>query len=116
MSNLFESDVEYFSEVEDIQAELKSAIWDDGTFREFLLDHGLRDTLYEVTFFHRSVADNLKANQIADLKLAPDWAKRAVRLSSQLKSRRTQLRRLVRSEYGDEAVEEINQEVLEDSE
>lgn len=108
---MYEKDVEWFNDDTEIRAELKAAIWTDEDFKQFISDHGLEEALYEVTSFHRSVADNLRSNYITDLSTAPLWAKKAARLGGRLKARRQDLRRVLREARGQEAVDAINDKV-----
>lgn len=106
----FENEIEWITDTADIQDQLKAAIWEDHTFKDFVAEHGLEDTLYEVMTFKRSVADNLRALS----QLPPESRGKhggAVRLNSRLKSRRTQLRAALKGVYGDEEGYEIIQRV-----
>lgn len=107
----YENEVAYFSEFVNDTADLKAAVWSDEDFKDYLSDVGLKETLYEVTSFARSIQENLRTNKITDLTTAPPWATKAVRLLATVKSRRQQLRRVVREMYGEDAVQEIQDRV-----
>lgn len=111
---MFENEVEYFAkEIVGGTLDLKESIWQDDQFKDYLLDIGVRETLYELTSFARSIQVNLQTNNIHDLDdpNIPDWARKATKLLSKVKSRRQQIRRVVRDMYGEEAIQEIQARV-----
>lgn len=110
----YEEEVELFSEFSEDQTELKSAIWKDEDMKEYIREVGLEETLYDVTVFHRNLADNCRLNQITSLTDERDWARKALSLNIRAKSRRQQLRAIVRERYGPEAVQAITDRVFEE--
>lgn len=115
---MYESEVEFFSGLEEEARDLKGAVFNDEEFREYLLEVGIKETLYEVTSFARSVEENLRSKgflykdaQVTD----PHWVKSARNLHATMKSRRQQLRKAVSGMYGDEAVDEIQDRVDEEA-
>lgn len=118
--SLFEADVDYFNASNDDQDNLKHVIWADEGFTEFLKDVGLEEALYQVTDFHRNVANQCKARE-AHLHMKEDsptghWSRRAISLTMQLKKRRQQLKKAIRDNYDDgwDRVDKITKEVEQD--
>lgn len=116
----YEAEVEYFNASNDEQDNLKSVIWADEDFTEYLKDVGLEEALYQVTDFHRNVANQCK-DRGAHLTMHDDtptghWSRRAISLTMQLKKRRQQLKKAIRDNYDDgwDRVDKITREVEDD--
>lgn len=113
----YENEIEYFNELTDELNDFKEASHHDDTFKEFVRNHGAEHSLYLATTLHREIADQIKVWNENDMQEeASKWRRKAVRAVGGLKRRRQQLRRIVAELHGQEAVEEINQQVLEESE
>lgn len=111
---MFENEVEFFQEeIVNGTQDLKESIWQDETFKEYIADMGVKETLYELTSYASSIQENLRTNEIRSLDdpNTPKWARGAVNLLAKVKSRRQQLRRVVRDMYGQEALDEIQARV-----
>lgn len=108
---MYENEVDYFNDDLDIQAEIKRTFTDDDGFSELIAEHGVKELLYHVTSYHKSVAQPLHTYSITNLKDAPAWVPGAVGLITRIKGRRQQLRKIVRDVYGQEEVEAINEKV-----
>lgn len=116
MNSMFESEVEFFTSEISGQDRIKSAIWDDAQFTEYVLNVGLEGALYEVSDFHANIASQLKARGITSPQDS-DWAHKTISLCIRLKSRRQQLRKAVRESdpvNGPQLVADITAEVKED--
>lgn len=114
---MYESEIEYFNEVTDELNDFKNASHNDEDFKDFVRKHGAEHSLYLATTLHREIADQIKVWNENDMQEeAGEWRRKAVRAVGGLKKRRQQLRRIVTEIHGQDAVEEINQQVLEESE
>lgn len=112
---MYENDIEWLTEEQGERNIVKSAVWSDETFREFVAERGLEDSLYAVTDFHREVANQLKAHSVSS-KEESEWARRTIGLCVRVKSRRQELRRTIRALYedGDERIARVTNEVESD--
>lgn len=111
---MYENEVEFFNGMLEESKDLKSAAFDDSVFKEYIMDVGLKETLYEVTSFARSVEENLRTNGFLyeDVREDdPKWVKSARSLHATFRSRRQQLRRAVEGMYGEDAVDAIQERV-----
>ena len=116
---LYENDVEMFSMLQDEMEEFKQASKNDADFKAYLTEVGAKEALYLATSLHRQVADQIKAYNDPNAVLnegVQKWLNGAVYLCSNVKKRRQELRRVVVHVYGQEAVDEINERVLDESE
>lgn len=114
---MFEDEIEFFDDITYELNDLKNANRTDETFREFVKEHGAQHTLYLATTLHREVADQLlEANKNGITEENKEWRAKAVRVVAGVKKRRQQLRRIVVEMYGQDVVDSINQQVIEESE
>lgn len=114
---MYENEIEYFTELSDELNAFKEASRFDDTFKEFIRLHGAEHSLYLATSLHREVADQIiNTNESGMQGDFSEWRKKAVRLVGGLKKRRQQLRRVVTELHGQEVVDEINEQVLAESE
>lgn len=93
---LGDEDVEWITRHSDV----KDVIWDDVDFTRYVDGTGVADALYEVSWLHRQVANQLISRGEKDPK-ASSWAGRTIFLCSRLKRRRGQLRAMYRAVYGE---------------
>lgn len=112
---MYESEVEWLDAVEDDYDEIKQAIWDDDSFKGVIREFGAVEALRSVSDFHKMLTTQLKDRGITSPDHS-DWAKRTIGLVIRLKSRRQQLRTMIRNnmENGAEIVAQIQQEVESD--
>lgn len=89
--------------------DLKSDVWVDEDFRDFVLLHGLEDALRMVHRFHRHMSNLLRGRGVN----LPNsrWRASAIGLSKQLRVRRQQLRRAYQNKHGKEAVRALTAEL-----
>lgn len=83
--------------------DVKHAIWDDADFRHYVDNTGVAAALYEVSWLHRQVANQLISRAQKDVEVG-GWARRTIFFCSRLKRRRGQLRAMYRAVYGDDAL------------
>jgi hypothetical protein len=96
---LGDEDVEWIRPYEDV----KDAIWDDADFARYVDGTGVADALYEVSWLHRQVANQLIVRAVKDPKVSV-WAGRTIFLCKRLKRRRHQLWAMYRGVYGPDAL------------
>lgn len=78
---------------------LKSIVFDDDQFADFVDQHGLEIALEKVHRFFRAIANQLIERGVS--KLDTSWKNRAVRLSRAIKRRRAALVRAYRDAHGE---------------
>ena len=112
---LYESEVEWLRDELDESAIIKSAIWTDEEFVEFVSERGLLESLRLVTGFHANIADQLRSRGVTSPSES-EWAKKTISLCSRAKRRRQELRNAVRNRFedGDDIIREITAEIKED--
>lgn len=112
---LYESEVEWLRDELDESAIIKSAIWTDEEFVEFVSERGLLESLRLVTGFHANIADQLRSRGVTSPSES-EWAKKTISLCSRAKRRRQELRNAVRNRFedGDAIIREITAEIKED--
>lgn len=109
--SLFESDVEFFSDVLDEQAELRESLGNDEDFKDFVARHGLLEALYRVSSFHKHIAQQISDYDKLQVRGRVEWRGRVGGLCSLLKKRRQQLRKAVVSAFGEQDVKLISTRV-----
>ena len=113
----YENEIEWMNDLQEDLDEFRLSCRAEDTFRAFVAEHGSKRSLYLATSLHREIADQLKLqNENKTTEEFADWRRKAVRVACSLKKHRQVLRRVVRDMYGAEAVDEINDQVLDESE
>lgn len=116
---LYESEVAFFDGLQDDLDEFKMASKNDDRFKEYLAEVGAEEALYLATTLHRQVADQVMAYNVPNAAVSEGtqrWLSGAVGLVSSVRKRRQQLRRVVIELYGQDAVNEVNNRVRNESE
>ena len=103
---LGDEDVEWIDPMEDEHAEVKTILHDDAGFDAWADDRGILDALWIVYRFHRTVANQLISRGVSDPGES-DWARRAIRLTKELKWRRAMLRHRFIEVYGEGSLREF---------
>lgn len=83
---------------------LKSIVWDDTDFHDYIALRGLEDALEAVHHFHRVIANQLIERATKDPE-SSDWAHRTISLCRRVKARRQELRRAYIVVYGPKALQ-----------
>ena len=112
MNSMYESEVEWLTDEIDESQIVKSSIWADDTFKAFVAERGLVESLRQVTDFHANIADQLRSNGVTGPSHS-DWACRTIALCSRAKRRRQELRNAIRSRFenGEDIIREITDEI-----
>lgn len=105
-------EVEWFTEELEYEEKLKQALWDDELFKEYVEEFGITEALWNVTNFHMNISSQLRSQGATDVNHS-DWARRAIPICIRAKSRRQQLRQVIRAsmEDGHDIVSQITEEV-----
>lgn len=113
----YENEIEWMDSLQDELDAFKRSCFTDESFRAYVAEHGAKRSLYLATSLHREVADQIKLQNESNVtEEYANWRSKAVRVAGSVKKHRQILRRIVRDMYGPDAVDEINEMVLDESE
>lgn len=113
----YENEIEWLDTFQDELNDFRESCFKEETFKAYVAEHGAKRCLYLATSLHREVADQLKLqNENNVIEEFASWRSKAVRVAGSMKKYRQVLRRMVRELHGSDAVDEINDLVLDEAE